>query len=119
MTLCPLPRSNCRTPETFPTAVQLLAELDASPVRPTSLTYTAFAAAAVDAGAVQEAFDVLARMRRARVSAPVSLFNIILTGCVREERPDLAEQVVAAMDEAGVRPTPATLEILQHAEEVA
>jgi pentatricopeptide repeat protein len=90
----------------------LLKVMEADDLKPDNITKSIVAKAYCVSGEIEKAMDVFRTLPKGRGTNNVVIFNTILDGCVRHQRMELADELIAKMHEFCVVPSNFTLGII-------
>eukprot|EP00427_Karlodinium_veneficum_P055371 CAMPEP_0169413826 /NCGR_PEP_ID=MMETSP1017-20121227/61563_1 /TAXON_ID=342587 /ORGANISM="Karlodinium micrum, Strain CCMP2283" /LENGTH=988 /DNA_ID=CAMNT_0009521267 /DNA_START=70 /DNA_END=3038 /DNA_ORIENTATION=+ len=90
----------------------LLKLMEADGLNPDNITKSIVAKSYCVSGEIEKAMDVFRTLPTGRGSNNVVIYNTILDGCVRHQRMELADELIAKIDEYSLTPSNFTLGII-------
>jgi pentatricopeptide repeat protein len=91
--------------------VELVQTMEKLGCKPDAITNSTIIKGYVIKGDIKEAFEVFSKLGKSSKSDD-SVYNTLIDGCVRHQRMDIADQVLADMERHNVKPSNVTMSIL-------
>jgi len=90
----------------------LVESMETAGCPPDDITWSMVAKGYCTVGEVDKAFEVFSTVETECVANAVIMFNTILDGCVRHNKAELGDKMIAGIEQWGIRPTNYTLGII-------